>query len=156
MHEEASAMMYNWDSLLTQNKGQNFVQSAPQQEEAMHIGIAEINLRARNFELMREFYTRALGVVPRDTRSSEDRNVRACRFDLPGIDLLMLELPADSTHGEQELIFRVGSVDNVEAAYERLKNVPGCEPVQFPRYTHDNRYETIVKDPEGNSLIFRD
>lgn len=157
-------MMYNWDSLFAKDRVQKMDQEPDQNtsdqgaEGAIHIGIAQINLRVCDFEKLREFYTRALGVQPRDARSSEDRSARACRFDLPGVDLLMSEIAADAarTHGPNELVFRVGSVDNVEAAYERLKAVPGCTPVQFPHYTHDNRYETIVQDPEGNALIFRD
>lgn len=157
-------MRYNWDSSFTQNRiskrdeDLDMASSDQESTEKIHIGIAQVTLHTHDFDKLKSFYIQALSVQPRDTRSSEYPGVRACRFELPGIDLFLSEIPNDSirTYHQTELVFRVGSVNNVEKAYEHLKTIPGCVSVQFPRYTHDNRYETIVKDPEGNLLIFRD
>jgi len=157
-------MRYNWDSLFTQDRMSkrdedlDMVSSDLGSSEKIHIGIAQVNLHAHDFDKLKSFYTQALSVQPQDSRSSEYPGVCACRFDLPGIDLLLSEIPNNSirTYHQTELVFRVGSVNNVEKAYEHLSTIPGCASVQFPHYTHDNRYETIVKDPEGNLLIFRD
>lgn len=155
-------MMYNWENATSHERKDPAAQGAqPGQPDmgGIELGIAQINLRARDYETMRTFYTLALGIKPIKAHASEDPAIRACRFDLSAVSILLSELPeADRSvgHGAQELVFSAGGNEGVDAAYDRLRNVPGCKPVQFPHYASDNRYETILEDPEGNALIFRD
>ncbi len=124
--------------------------------------IAQVNVLARDFSKLREFYSQALGIQGEETRSSEDRTSRACRFDLESSSLMLIEWRPESSgaemraHGAETLVFSVGSNEAVDMVFDHIRQLPGCKVAQLPHYAFDNRYETILEDPEGNTLIFRD
>lgn len=147
-------MMYNGENAV-ENKVEAAVGETVQPaESAIELRVAQINLRVADYAAMKDFYTQVLCESARETSSSEDRDVHACVFELPNVNLVLIHQPSAS--GGQELVFGLGENEAVEAIYSRLKRVPGCKQIQFPHYALDNRYEAIFEDPEGNELIFRD
>lgn len=124
--------------------------------------IAQVNVLARDFARLREFYSLALGNRGEETHSSEDRTSRACRFDLASASLMLIERDPQfsgeeiRSSGAETLVFSVGSNEAVDAVFDHMRLLPGCKVTQLPHYAYDNRYETILEDPEGNILIFRD
>jgi lactoylglutathione lyase len=55
--------------------------------------------------------------------------------------------------GITHLAFQLGSVGTVNALTERLR-ADGYEIAGEPRYTGDGNYESIILDPEGNTIEF--
>ena len=150
-------MQYNWEDAMTRDRAEPGRRpQAATPERAAGMGLAQINLKVRDMDRMRNFYRLALNVDARSVRDSAGE--RSCRCDLGAVTLMLNEAPEDAAAagGTQTLVFSAGGSEQVDAAWDRLRRAPGVIAEQPPRFVYGNWYEVGVKDPEGNALIFRD
>ena len=61
------------------------------------------------------------------------------------------QTPGTESFGYAHLAFSVGSEQRVDELTERLRQ-SGCVVASEPRRTGDGYYESVVRDPDGNSV----
>lgn len=163
-------MLQNWEDAVASkpwNDSPRTDEKANKHSEESDIGQITLNeaspgkLFVGAFEEMRSFYQAVFDITPQEAHYGEERNQRACTFNLPSRHLVIIETPAaDEANPHdpqklQELEFDVAGDENMDALYEKLKCIYGCQVKQFPHFTRNHYYQLIVSDPENNTLIFR-
>jgi lactoylglutathione lyase len=123
--------------------------------------IEHIAIWAQDLENLKTFYGRYFGAVASEKYFNSKRNFQSyfltfnegCRLELmqmPGIQKAIGQLESKFT-GLTHLAISVGSRDAVDYLTETLRN-DGFRIVGDPRVTGDGYYESVILDPEGNSI----
>jgi lactoylglutathione lyase len=122
--------------------------------------ISHIALWVNDLEKMKFFYCRFFKGTAGKNYQNPIKNFESCfiRFD-SGISLELMRktdqiLSSEQTgitKGYHHLAFSVESRENVDQLTS-LINTEGYEVKSYPRVTGDGYYESVVSDPEGNSI----
>ena len=122
--------------------------------------IEHIAIWVRNLEAMKKFYTHYFGMIPNDKYENKVKNFTSYFLSFSqGARLELMHRPDISknpenranTFGLTHLAISLGSVEKVNALTEKMRN-EGIQIIGEPRRTGDGYYESVVLDPEGNSI----
>jgi lactoylglutathione lyase len=120
--------------------------------------IDHVAVWVRDLELMRAFYTEALGGVNGDLYENPATGFRSYFVSLgEGARLELMyrpalrPSPAEVAAGYAHIALALGSRDAVDTAVAALRG-RGVPIESEPRVTGDGYYEAVVLDPEGNRV----
>jgi lactoylglutathione lyase len=120
--------------------------------------IDHVAVWVRDLELMRAFYTEALGGVNGDLYENPATGFRSYFVSLgEGARLELMYRPAlppsppDAAAGYAHIALALGSRDAVDTAVAALRG-RGVSIESEPRITGDGYYEAVFLDPEGNRV----
>lgn len=122
-----------------------------------NIKIEHIALWAENLELLKEFYTTYFDGVSGSRYHNPVKGFTSYFISFTGGCRLELMHREGLCRGEcnrlglAHIAFSVGSKTNVDQLTERLRN-DGYTILGEPRTTGDGYYESVVADPEGNTI----
>ncbi|NDV93308.1 glyoxalase/bleomycin resistance/extradiol dioxygenase family protein [Dysgonomonas sp. 521] len=122
--------------------------------------IEHLAIWADDIELLRQFYTKYFHAVSGEKYVNSKRNYSSyflsfgeggCRIELMHIP--NLHEPASRTlmKGLTHFAVSIGSKEAVDALTERLRT-DGYRVVGEPRTSGDGYYESVILDPEGNTV----
>jgi lactoylglutathione lyase len=123
--------------------------------------IEHVAIWAQDLENLKNFYAHYFGAVASERYFNSKRNFQSyfltfsegCRLELmqmPGIEKAISQAESKFT-GLTHLAISVGSRDAVDYLTETLRS-DGFRIVGDPRLTGDGYYESVILDPEGNSI----
>jgi lactoylglutathione lyase len=120
--------------------------------------IEHVAFWVRDLEMMRVFYTEALGGESGGLYSNQATGFRSyfvsfgegARLELMH-KLALLPAPPDGSAGYAHIALALGSREAVDAAVTALRGL-GAAIESEPRVTGDGYYEAVVLDPERNRV----
>lgn len=118
--------------------------------------VSHFEIRARDQQAMAKFYTEVLGFIVSD-RGTIDRG------PMQGRELIFLShspeehhqivlIPSDVTDqggGIGHVAFRVDTLDEVRAVFEKVRRLPHASPEPV---SHGNTWSVYFRDPENNRI----
>ncbi|WP_419868670.1 VOC family protein [Chryseobacterium sp. CT-SW4] len=123
--------------------------------------IEHIALWVKDLEKIKDFYTQYFGAVSNEKYHNKNTNFQSyflhfkegCRLEIMNRpDILESEATYESQKiGFIHLAFSVGSKEKVDQLTEKLRK-DGYSVVGEPRTTGDGYYESVILDPENNSI----
>lgn len=122
--------------------------------------IEHIAIWSCDMELLRSFYVTYFGAVSGEKYENTAKGFSSyflrlgdgtCRMELMHVPDLVSSPSAPRRTGLAHLAFSVGSKDAVDRLTERIRK-DGWVIVGEPRTTGDGYYESVILDPEGNTI----
>lgn len=113
------------------------------------VELGHVGIHVTDLATMRDFYTRVLGLTVTDEHEGRGRVFLSSRPDFEHHELLLAtgRETADGTELVQQLSWRVGSVEGLQALYRRLVDY---QAEISSVITHGNALAVYFFDPEGN------
>jgi len=121
--------------------------------------IAHIAIWSENPELLRNFYIKNFGCISGPKYTNTKTEFRSyflefssgARLEIMTKPELSQSFPKNIKTGYAHIAISLGSEEKVREFTERLRN-QGIEVASEPRRTGDGYYESIILDPEGNTI----
>jgi lactoylglutathione lyase len=125
------------------------------------MNIEHIAIWCRDLEVMRSFYIRYFNAVSNELYINEKKQYRSYFLSFESgarLELMQMNSVAENLNGTgsqyfglNHLAFSTGSKMMVDALTQRLSEA-GFKVIGEPRTTGDGYYESVVLDPENNSI----
>jgi lactoylglutathione lyase len=121
--------------------------------------IHHIAIWVKSLENMRDFYTRYFNTSCSEKYVNEKKKFSSyflsfesgARIELMHRSDIFEQKDSEGKHGLAHFAISVGSRDKVDQLTETIRN-NGFRIIGEPRTTGDGYYESIILDPEGNSV----
>lgn len=124
------------------------------------MNIGHIAIWADDIELLKEFYCRWFDAVAGERYYNRQKNFtsyfltfpdRGAALEIMNVPEITGREPADKIRGFCHLAISLGSKEKVNELTELMRNA-GITVLGEPRTTGDGCYESVVSDPEGNTV----
>lgn len=118
--------------------------------------VSHVGIYVDDLELMKEFYCSAFGAKSSSIYNNSEKKFSSCFITFSGgasIELMHVDLRegAQKTQEWGHVAISTGSKEKVDALTDKLAK-EGLTILSGPRITGDGFYESLIRDPEGNSL----
>jgi len=121
--------------------------------------IEHVAIWTDDLERLRAFYEQYFGGVAGERYENHSTGFRSYFLELDGSRLELMQMPgvAERAPGEHQrlgwahIAFALGSEQAVDELTDRLR-ADGRTILDGPRRTGDGYYESVVRDPDGNSV----
>lgn len=130
----------------------------PGQDRPVRLDFSHVGIFVNDLARMEDFYTRVLGFTATDRGVARGNRIVFTTWDPKEHHQMVLvegrpeEMPFNHIN---QMSFRVGCVEDLQAAWRRVKDEPGVHDLYGTN--HGNAWSMYFRDPEGNRLeIFCD